>query len=194
MSTATKELVTQDLDEERKLRLLKAVKSDHAEIPEYIWFEKINQDRNDDPIPSSILNKLRSVCLKYQKKQVLKSFWKWLKDLAISIDLLNAFLRYCNNTYLTVNSIFVAKRAVEMGAIICMGFTAALIGEQIMLVDLSGLSGYLEDSLNHKIPFVPLTLRVRFKGEIGLRSYMLPLATITNLGIHVELWAKRMLQ
>ena len=81
-----------------------------------------------------------------------------------------------------------------MGFIICMGFTAALRGEEIMLADLSGLSGYLEDALNYKVPFVPLTLRGRFKGEMGLRSHMLPLATTTNSGIQVELWDKRMLQ
>ena len=75
---------------DRKIRALKAVKSDDAEIPEFIWYEKINMDRKNNPIPSHILNKLRGVCLKWWKKQVTKSFWKWLQKRpcwSTSIDL-----------------------------------------------------------------------------------------------------------
>ena len=75
-----------------------------------------------------------------------------------------------------------------------IGFSAALRGEEIMMIDLHSLSEHLEDAAGHSLPFVPISLVGRFKGETGNKHHYMPVVAVSKSGLDNYGWSKRMVE
>ncbi|KAL7576852.1 hypothetical protein ACA910_013864 [Epithemia clementina (nom. ined.)] len=78
-------------------------------------------------------------------------------------------------------------------AILVVGYTVALQGEEIPQVDIGMMQNYWSEGRDYaQRPHVPLTLVGCFKQTNGLtKTYVQPLAPITSSGIQVQRWLGR---
>lgn len=84
----------------------------------------------------------------------------------------------------------------EIEEVICfmlIEFCAGLRGEEVPLIEISGLVRFWKETQESKIPHIMLTLRGRFKAEKGLRWHCVPVADLTRSGarIPLRLWLTR---
>ena len=75
-----------------------------------------------------------------------------------------------------------------------IGFCGALRGEEIPKSDLEHLTKRLAEGLAHSSsPHVPVALLGRFKRQVGVKLFFLPLAPISASGIETGLWIQRLI-
>lgn len=81
------------------------------------------------------------------------------------------------------------------GAMLVMGFGGSLRGEELPQVDVGGIRKHWREAMGyHRKPHVPLVLAGRFKGMIGEKQYIQPLAIRSDTGIPYRLWMERALK
>ena len=81
------------------------------------------------------------------------------------------------------------------GALMVVGFGASLRGEELPQIDVGGIRKHWREAVGyHPKPHIPLVLAGRFKGMIGERQYVQPLAIRSNTGIPYRLWVERTLK
>ncbi len=85
------------------------------------------------------------------------------------------------------------KRLEEIGSFVCIGFCASLRGEEVPLTSIKGIDTFWEESLNHSLPHIMITLRGRFKGEDDQRWHMVPIARYTRSNIPAVKWVGRLM-
>ena len=80
-------------------------------------------------------------------------------------------------------------------ALLVIGFTAALRGEELPQIDLATMFKHWEEGNRHpRLKHVPLLVLVgRFKQTVGEKLFYQPLAQKTRSGIEVKLWVARVL-
>jgi hypothetical protein len=72
-------------------------------------------------------------------------------------------------------------------------FLRALRGEEIPKADLKHLAKHLGEGVAHATsPHVPIALLGRFKRQVGIRLFFMPLALISASGIETGLWILRL--
>ena len=74
------------------------------------------------------------------------------------------------------------------------GFSGGLRGEEVVKLDLQAMIENSTDSIYNKIPFVPLPLLGRFKGEIGNRHHIIPIVCESKSGIKNRFWFEKIVQ
>ena len=85
------------------------------------------------------------------------------------------------------------KRLEEIASFVCIGFCASLRGEEVPLVSIRGINEFWDESLEHSLPHIMITLRGRFKGEDNTRWHMIPIARHTRSNIPVVEWVGRLM-
>lgn len=119
----------------------------------------------------------------------------WIPDRAITVDELHVALEILEEKWGRTDLDFGERLEVALtGALLVIGFTAALRGEEMPQIDLGPMYKYWEEGDRHpRLKHVPLVLLGRFKQTIGEKLYFQPLAQVTNSGIQVKQWVGRVL-
>jgi hypothetical protein len=90
----------------------------------------------------------------------------------------------------------VEKEEIEtLMSMVIVSFCAALRGEEVSLVSLTGLLTFWEETTRSlSLPHILLTLHGQFKGESGVRWHCIPIALTTRSGLPVGKWLARMVK
>jgi hypothetical protein len=84
---------------------------------------------------------------------------------------------------------------VSLGAFSAIAFCGSFRGQEVFLTDLSGLKKYTQENESPNLaPHVIIPLLGRFKGEIGSRYHLTPMAAKTRSGIDVKVWVERLVE
>ena len=85
-------------------------------------------------------------------------------------------------------------RKPQMSMVI-LTFCAALRGEEVTLISLTGLLTFWEETTSReKDPHILVTLHGKFKGESGVRWHCIPIALQTRTGLPVGKWIARLVK
>ena len=115
-------------------------------------------------------------------------------DMAVSIELLLEMLKRLDKSW-EASKLWKEKMEVaELGFFLAAGYSAALRGEEIVKMDMREILLRWEDALGGDIPFIPLPLLGRFKGETGHRHHIIPIAAVTESKIRNDIWCTRLVQ
>lgn len=116
-------------------------------------------------------------------------------DRAVSIELMLAIMRRFELQWEAAGDDMEERRAVIFPALFSVcAYCASLRGEEVPLMDLGETRQNTSFGLHHrKHPHVVVSLRGRFKNEVGLLSHHIPLAPVTASGLNVQIWLERML-
>ncbi len=79
------------------------------------------------------------------------------------------------------------------GCFYIIGYTLALQGEEIPLVELRRMHKHWRQATTHRKPHVVVTLLGHFKNEVSECYHMMPVLSITPRGLEPEKWVKRAL-
>ncbi|KAL7577934.1 hypothetical protein ACA910_007565 [Epithemia clementina (nom. ined.)] len=114
----------------------------------------------------------------------------WVLDRAVTLEEILASLDILKEEYEQLEG---GQRQLEVaftGALLACGYTAALWGEEIPLVDIGMIRKHWDEGPNYKqMPHVALALIGRFKQTNGtLKTFIQPLAPIMSSGIQVQMW------
>ncbi len=80
------------------------------------------------------------------------------------------------------------------GAYYVLGFTLALRGEELPLVELHGTMKYWTQSVQHKKPHIVITPLGRFKNEVGETYHLMPVLFMTPRGLELGKWVNWVLE
>ena len=117
----------------------------------------------------------------------------WIPDQAVTLDEILAGLAILEEEW-QGGVTGQRKREVALtGALVVVGFAAALRGEEIPQIDVGLMRKYWEEGLNYQRKrHVPLALAGRFKQTSGtFRIYIQPLCDRTSSGIEIRVWLER---
>ncbi|KAL7566422.1 hypothetical protein ACA910_000904 [Epithemia clementina (nom. ined.)] len=119
----------------------------------------------------------------------------WVPDRAVTLEQVLGCLSILNEEFGTLGY---GQQRLEIcltAALIVIGCTAALRGEEIPQVDIGMMRKYWSEGKTYtRKPHIPLTLVGRFKQTNGqTKTYIQPLALITSSGIQVQLWLGQMI-
>ena len=120
----------------------------------------------------------------------------WIPDRAITIhEVLIAFtiLEEDWKGMTQVGDITGMERAALSAIIVIAGFFGGFRGEEITRIDIGLIRKYWEEAMEAEDRHVPLMLNGRFKKETGEKVFCQPLAIVTNSGIKILLWFKRVI-
>ena len=78
-------------------------------------------------------------------------------------------------------------------AFVIIGFCLLLRGEEVPLTCIDGLLAFWEETREHEIPHMMITLKGKFKGKNNLRWHCVPLADKTKSQIPKRRWVSRLL-
>ena len=117
----------------------------------------------------------------------------WMPDQAVTVEEVLAGLQILEEEWQSGAKGLRKQEVALTGALVVVGFTAALRGEEISQIDVGLMRKYWEEGLNYqRRPHVPLALAGRFKQTNGtFRIYIHPLADKTGSGVEVWLWLER---
>ena len=123
----------------------------------------------------------------------------WIPDRAATLEEVKSALVILESDLADMQETAGNHRALEVvvtGALVVIGYTAALRGEEIPQVDLGMLRKYWAEGRDYaRKSHVPLALVGRFKQTNGARKvYVHPLADRTSSGIEIRLWTERAIQ
>ncbi len=80
------------------------------------------------------------------------------------------------------------------GVYYVLGFTLALLGEELSLVELCSISNYWTQAVQHTKPHIVITLLERFKNEVGGSYHLMPVLFMTPRGLEPRKWVHRVLE
>jgi len=111
------------------------------------------------------------------------------QDTALSVPVIHALLNQLDHDWTAVHTWPEKRQYTMLGAFICIAFCGSFRGGEVSLVDCAGLRSYFNAPQDPNLPdHVIIPLLGRFKGEIGSRYHLTPLATRTSSGIAVREW------
>ncbi len=70
---------------------------------------------------------------------------------------------------------------------------AGLRGEEVPILSLEGMLTFWEDTRLEKDPYIMMTLKGKFKGEVDERWHLVPVSNYTRSGIPLRAWMQRIL-
>ena len=120
----------------------------------------------------------------------------WIPDRAMTIDEMHVALTILEENWGKTDLEFGDRLEIALtGALLVIGFTAALRGEEMPQIELGPMNKYWEEGDRHpRLQHVPLVLVGRFKQTVGEKLYFQPLAQVTRSGICVKRWIFRVLE
>ncbi len=143
---------------------------------------------NDCPTHSLWFERFARGCLS-RMGQIIKQDW------AVSLELMHAFLSLLEKEWTTASDGRNKNIIASIGAYSTIAFCGSFRGPEVFLVDLFGLHKYMEEDLKvQDKEYVIIPLLGRFKNELGDQYHLTPLIAITNSGIKVKVWIKRLLE
>lgn len=116
-------------------------------------------------------------------------------DKAVSIELMLALMNRFEEQWKSAEGDRLAEKEVVFPALFALcAYVASLRGEEVPLLDLEQTREKTALGISHPTnPHVVLTLSGRFKNEIGVLKYHLPIVEINSSGLNVRKWIERML-
>jgi hypothetical protein len=116
-------------------------------------------------------------------------------DYAVTSEIVKELLDQLDSEWEVATSDAEKKRIADMGFLIAAGFLCGLRGEEIMKVDLGGLTKHLDKGRDHAAcPHLIVPLLGRLKGETGERHHMMVMARESRSGIVGGVWADRVVE
>ena len=112
---------------------------------------------------------------------------------ALSAEQLTAVLNMCERDWVKSRSEEEKKDIESLASFIIIGFCLSLRGEEVPLVVIEGILQFWDETREHDIPHMMITLRGKFKGENNLRWHCLPLADLTKSRIPTRRWISRLM-
>ena len=113
----------------------------------------------------------------------------WRPNRAISIDLMIEFLKAVEQRALDATMQDDKCKWVMAGGYFCFCFVVSLRSPEGLLCDLEGVLDHFDDAR----PYVIIALLGKVKGEHHARQHLMPSVSVTDSGIEVKLWMKRVL-
>ena len=119
----------------------------------------------------------------------------WIPDRAITLDEIRVALSILEEDWGKSGLEFKDRLKIALtGALLVIGFAAALRGEEFPQIDLGPMNKYWEEGDRHpRLKHVPLVLVGRFKQTVGEKLFFQPLAQVTRSGIEIKRWIARVL-
>ena len=118
-----------------------------------------------------------------------------IPDLAVYIEATVEFQNILEEDWMVAQSIKEAEEIEELACAILGGISTGLQGEEITKIGTAGLLQHFNEGRDHpKSPHVPLCLLGRFKGEIGKRYHILPVAWEIASGLKNGVWFSRLVR
>lgn len=117
-------------------------------------------------------------------------------DKAISIELMCALMRRFEKRWNDAKGSIAREKEVLFPALFSLiAYTGSLRGEEVPLMDLEETRTKTWLGLIHPTtPHVVISLTGRFKNELGVLKYHVPLASETDSGLKIKVWLERMLE
>ena len=116
------------------------------------------------------------------------------KDLGISIEVELALLELIKKEIATAKG-WDRDMLAMTGAFVSICFCGSFRGHEVFLTDLDGLYKYNEKIYDtNGLAHVTIPLLGRFKGEIGERFHLTPMAAIANSDIDLNFWVSLLLR
>jgi hypothetical protein len=82
----------------------------------------------------------------------------------------------------------------QLAVFVMVGYARALRGEEIPKLEITGLLKHFAEGDNTTPKYVMLSLAGRFKQEDGERQHCLPVAAVTESGLRIRDWIRRLLE
>jgi hypothetical protein len=115
-------------------------------------------------------------------------------DRALSVEILCAIMHLLELDWLQSLSDIDRWWLSLEGTFYLVAFCCALRGEEVPLVDLSGVQKHFASSIRHSTPHTIVALLGRFKNETGDSNYhLLPIVSVTQSGLEPRRWLDRAL-
>lgn len=137
------------------------------------------------PTQSLWFEKFSKGCLRRMGQEVRQ-------DLAMSIKVILALLSLLEKEW--IDSEACHREVLSfVGAFCCIAYGGSFRGHEVFLTDLFGLTKYADLSLEEdRVKYIIVPLLGRFKNEDGEKYHLTPLAYVTNSGINIGTWVKRL--
>jgi hypothetical protein len=117
------------------------------------------------------------------------------QDTALSVPVVHALLDQLEQEWFTASDWLGRRSLTTLGSFICIAFCGSFRGVEVSLVDCAVLRSYFMAPSDPNLPaHVIIPLLGRFKGEIGSRFHLTPLAARTSSGIEVRHWVSRLVE
>ena len=100
------------------------------------------------------------------------------------MELLREMLMLLKVKYLESDNLEEKLNIVELGVLLCGGFCGGLRGEEIMKITLNETLENVDAGLGHKTPHIPMALKGKFKGEIGVKCHLIPICALTQYEVN----------
>ena len=115
-------------------------------------------------------------------------------DRAISLEVLHHMISQVDTDYNLAAPANKLKYALE-GSFYLIAFCAALRGEEVTMVNLTGVIKHWHDGVSDPSrPHVVIALLGRLKNEVGERYHLVPLAAETKSGLKIRMWIARVIE
>jgi hypothetical protein len=149
--------------------------------------DKVKHFLNDCPTHSLWFERFTRGCLS-RMGQIVR------QDMAVSLGLMHAFLTRLDQEWVGATTVPEKSLIASLGAYASIAFCGSFRGSEVFMVDLYGLRKYYQDHLSAGgKEYLIIPLLGRFKNEIGEQYHLTPLVAITNSGLNVKQWVKRLL-
>ena len=112
---------------------------------------------------------------------------------ALTVEQLMAILDLGKEDWEKLKSEEEKKDIESVASFMIIGFCLSLRGEEVPLVVIEGILQFWDETQEHDIPHMMITLRGKFKGENNMRWHCLPLADVTKSGIPTRRWISRLM-
>ena len=116
------------------------------------------------------------------------------QDEALTVRQLMGILDIAEEDWQASSCLEEKKDIESVMAFMIIGFCVSLRGEEVPLVVIEGMLTFWEETKDHEIPHMMITLKGKFKGENNLRWHCVPLADHTKSKIPTRRWISRLLQ
>ncbi|KAI2498449.1 hypothetical protein MHU86_16033 [Fragilaria crotonensis] len=113
----------------------------------------------------------------------------WRPNRAISVEIMEELLKSAEGRALAATEEETRHKWVMGGAYFCVCFVLSLRSTEGLLADLEGMIEHYNDERPHVI----IPLLGRFKGEDHSSQHLMPCVSVTESGIQVKTWIRRLM-
>ena len=147
--------------------------------------ERAKYSLTDNPTQSLWFERFSKGCLRRMGQDVRQ-------DWAITLECMHALQTRLEEEWQLASTLASQVGIAELGAFALIAFCGSFRGPEVFMTDLHGLRKYLMNNAGVPEGCVIIPLLGQFKGETGERYHLTPMADVTNSGLQVKLWAKRL--
>lgn len=110
------------------------------------------------------------------------------RNFGVSVETIKRFFEVLEEDWVSSRYEGTRQEIEDVALFVLLEYCGGLCGEEVPLLELSGVLRFWNETHRHRIPHVMVTLKGRFKGEAGDRWHLLPLADHTRTGLPVRPW------